>query len=139
MRVICNIPNGSEEISGVKFGPQESGQRVSEEISEAQGQRFLSVPGFLEYKERPSTPSLVPAEAHAQDEGKTEETGDLTDDDQGDQGGTGDDKTEPGADTTGGAATGDQTKTGEGKPAAPAGQEAKPDAGHKPGHKTKKK
>lgn len=131
MRVICNIPNGSEEISGVKFGPQESGQRVSEEISEAQGQRFLSVPGFLEYKERPSTPSLVPAEAHAQDDGKTEKTGDPTDDD---QGGTGDDKTEPGADTTG-----DQTKTGEGKPAAPAGQEAKPDAGHKPGHKTKKK
>ncbi len=137
MRVICNIPNGSDEISGVKFGPQESGQRVSEEISDEQGQRFLSVKGFSVYVERqPEAPqSVVPsAEAHAQEGG--EDGGSDAGDDGGD--GEGHEPDEQDADET--EKTGDQEhdNSGDGIPDEPAGQGANPDAA-RPAKKKKKK
>ena len=46
MRVICTLPNASEEISGVKFTRLENGHVLSEEISDEAGARFLSIPGY---------------------------------------------------------------------------------------------
>lgn len=132
MRVICNILNGADEISGVKFGPQESGQRVSEEISDEQGQRFLTIPGFLPYVERVETDPQSgdsSAEAHAQDGSLTEDDETQADAQTGDDQGAGGPSGPEGPEGSGDA------KTGEGKPSEPAEKAAKPDA--KPAKKKK--
>lgn len=45
-KVICKLPNASDEISGVKFSATEDGFRLSEEISDEAAELFLSVPGY---------------------------------------------------------------------------------------------
>ena len=45
-RVICNLPNAAEEISGVRFVASEGGM-VSEDISDAQAAYFASIPGYV--------------------------------------------------------------------------------------------
>ena len=45
-RVICDLPNASDEIGGVKFHPLEDGGRISDEISDEQAARFASIPGY---------------------------------------------------------------------------------------------
>jgi hypothetical protein len=47
MRVLCALPNASEEISGVRFTPTDDGLMRSEEISEEVAAVFLSIPGYL--------------------------------------------------------------------------------------------
>ena len=44
-KVICTLPNASEEISGVKFTAVEDGM-LSEDISDEQADHFLSIPGY---------------------------------------------------------------------------------------------
>lgn len=45
-RVICDLPNASDEISGVKFHPLEEGGKISDEISVEQAEVFSSIPGY---------------------------------------------------------------------------------------------
>jgi hypothetical protein len=48
-KVICKLPNASEEISGVRFAPHPDGAEhgmVSEDISQEQADFFVSIPGY---------------------------------------------------------------------------------------------
>lgn len=45
-RVICGLPNASDEISGVKFHLLEDGRRISDELSEEQASDFTSIEGY---------------------------------------------------------------------------------------------
>lgn len=46
-KVICKLPNASEEISGVKFKAHPDGAgMVSEDISDEQAAHFASIPGY---------------------------------------------------------------------------------------------
>lgn len=44
-KVLCTLPNASEEISGVKFASHANGM-VSEEISDEVAATFASIPGY---------------------------------------------------------------------------------------------
>lgn len=133
MRVICNLPNASDNISGVAF-TKHGGQMVSEEISDEQAARFLGVSGFIEYVERKTQESGVPsAEAHAQEEpaGQTDPVITAPDSSSQDPDGSEDDE--------GGEEEVEDEDTGEtdaDKPAEPAAQEA---ASEKKPPMTKKK
>lgn len=59
-RVICDLPNASLEISGIKFSPLEDGGLISEEISEEQAARLASIPGYsVDEGEREPVPAPV--------------------------------------------------------------------------------
>lgn len=45
-RVICDLPNASDEISGIKFHPLDDGGMISDEISQEQAARFASITGY---------------------------------------------------------------------------------------------
>jgi hypothetical protein len=45
-KVICTLPNASEEINGVKFVSHKDGM-ISEEIKEDVAALFLSIPGYV--------------------------------------------------------------------------------------------
>ena len=45
-RVICDLPNASAEISGVKFHKLDDGGLISDEISHEQADLFASIPGY---------------------------------------------------------------------------------------------
>lgn len=45
-RVICDLPNASTEISGVKFHKLDDGGLISDEISQEQAELFASIPGY---------------------------------------------------------------------------------------------
>ena len=45
-RVICNLPNASAEINGVKFHPLEDGGMVSDEIDNEKAAGFLEIAGY---------------------------------------------------------------------------------------------
>lgn len=63
-RVICDLPNASLEISGIKFSPLDEGGLISEEISEEQAKRLASIAGYsLDEDERESAPEPVKAPA----------------------------------------------------------------------------
>lgn len=51
MRVMCTLPNASTDIGGVRF-QSIGGNMISEEISDEQGARFLSIDGFSECQDR---------------------------------------------------------------------------------------
>ena len=61
-RVICNLPNASTEISGVKFHPLEDGGLVSDEIGAELAASFLTIPGYESY-DTPAPAALEPAKA----------------------------------------------------------------------------
>ena len=44
-RVICELPNASGEISGIKF-TEDRGQMISEEITEEQAEQFAKINGY---------------------------------------------------------------------------------------------
>lgn len=44
-KVLCTLPNASEEISGVKFEQREDGM-LSEDISDEQAAAFVEIPGY---------------------------------------------------------------------------------------------
>ena len=59
-RVICDLPNASLEIGGIKFSPLDEGGLISEEISEEQANRLASIPGYcLDDEEREVAPAPV--------------------------------------------------------------------------------
>lgn len=64
-RVIRNKPNGSSEISGVKFFPLEDGRLISDEIDDETAELFCSVPGYSlddgEEEVTPPAPKPAPA------------------------------------------------------------------------------
>lgn len=52
-RVICNLENASNEISGVKFHPLDDGGLVSDEISDELAELFLGIPGYEPFDGEP--------------------------------------------------------------------------------------
>ena len=63
-RVICDLPNASDEISGVKFHPLEEGGLISDEISQEQAEYFAGIAGYAidEDEREPKQPeAVVPA------------------------------------------------------------------------------
>lgn len=46
-RVICDLPNASLEISGVRFQKLEDGRFISDEIGDEATNLFLSIPGYV--------------------------------------------------------------------------------------------
>lgn len=44
-KILCTLPNASEEISGVKFVAHEKGM-LSEEVAADVAERFASIPGY---------------------------------------------------------------------------------------------
>lgn len=70
-RVICALPNASDNISGVEFTLLQDGRRISAEISEEQAAIFASVPGYEldeegEDDEAPPPPPKAPTLTKAQ-------------------------------------------------------------------------
>ena len=60
-RVICDLPNASDEIGGVKFHLLNDGRRISDEISDSDADYFVSIPGYeLDEVERAPEP-VAPA------------------------------------------------------------------------------
>ncbi len=71
-RVRCDLPNASENISGVAFMPAVDGSHVlSEEIADEIAARFCSIPGYSLVEE--STSNEGEADAPALDEPPAEE------------------------------------------------------------------
>lgn len=62
MKVICNLPNASGLISGVRFAQCEVGM-ISEEIDDETAAQFLQIPGYAsaEPVKPPSQPQQPPA------------------------------------------------------------------------------
>lgn len=62
-KVICTLPNASDEMNGVKFSkhPDRDDAVVSEEISQAQAEYFASVSGFelVGAKKEPQAPVVT--------------------------------------------------------------------------------
>lgn len=46
-RVICDLPNASDEINGIKFHPLDDGGRISDEIDAETAALFASIPGYV--------------------------------------------------------------------------------------------
>lgn len=65
-KLLCTLPNASEEISGVKFVPHAAGM-LSEDVSDEQAAKFASIPG---YEIVGATPAKDPS---ADDEAKAAE------------------------------------------------------------------
>lgn len=65
-RVICNRPNASTEINGIRFHPLEDGRLISDEIEGEALDLFLSISGY-ELDEDPDekAPPAPPAEPPA--------------------------------------------------------------------------
>lgn len=65
-RVICNRPNASTEINGIRFHPLEDGRMISDEIEGEALDLFLSISGY-ELDEDPDekAPPAPPAEPPA--------------------------------------------------------------------------
>lgn len=51
-KVICRLDNAAEEISGVKFVSHALGM-ISEDISDEDAERFLSIPGYEAQEQDP--------------------------------------------------------------------------------------
>jgi hypothetical protein len=62
-RVICDLPNASDEISGVKFHPLEDGGLISDEIDQETADYFASIAGYS--LDDDSAPSAAPAATQA--------------------------------------------------------------------------
>lgn len=63
-RVICDLPNASAEISGVKFHKLDDGRLISDEISDEAVERFCSIKGYiLDEEERDEEPEADKAPA----------------------------------------------------------------------------
>lgn len=52
-KIICTLPNASEEISGVKFISHKDGM-ISEEISKEKADAFLEIKGYNLAEEKPA-------------------------------------------------------------------------------------
>jgi len=71
-RVICFLPNASDNISGVSFTALEEGRLISAEISEELAAIFASVPGYelveegeeegVQEEKSPTPPAKTPAQ-----------------------------------------------------------------------------
>lgn len=64
-KVLCTLPNASEEISGVKFVTHAAGM-LSEEITDEVAENFVSIPGYEMVGGAPA--GLTDAEKAAADE-----------------------------------------------------------------------
>ncbi len=63
-QVICDLPNASLEISGVKFTPLDDGGVLSEPISDEQAEAFISIPGYSLYHAAGSDEPPAPPAGH---------------------------------------------------------------------------
>jgi len=53
-RVICDLPNASLEISGVRFQKLDDGRFISDEIGDEATALFLSIPGYVLDEDAPA-------------------------------------------------------------------------------------
>lgn len=81
-RVICELPNASDEINGIRFHLLDDGRRISDELDDDQARRFASIPGYsLDEEERepvkepeaPPAPKLTKAQQKALEKKQAEE------------------------------------------------------------------
>lgn len=68
-KIICTLPNASDEISGVKFSRLNGDQLISEDISADQAELFLSIPGYFAEGDAPEVDE--PKQAAAQPKQET--------------------------------------------------------------------
>lgn len=113
-RIVCSLPNASNEINGVRFAKREAGMVSIEELPDDVVARFLSIPGYAVFK-GPTDPGDEPPGSDDSQEGG--EGGDSID-----ASSEGSDETPPGGE---GVDSVDPGATGEGssEPAAPAPEE----------------
>ena len=71
-KIVCTLPNASDNISGVNFAAREDGAKVSEEISEELAALFTSIEGYalLEDEGEASPPAPAPAKTAATSKSK---------------------------------------------------------------------
>ena len=70
-KIVCTLPNASDNISGVAFTAREDGAKVSEEISEELAAMFASIEGYaLLEEEEASPPAPAPAKPAAASKSK---------------------------------------------------------------------
>lgn len=62
-RVICELPNASLEISGVRFQKLEDGRFISDEIGDEATAMFLSIPGYVADEDEAAPVAAAPAPA----------------------------------------------------------------------------
>jgi hypothetical protein len=60
MKILCTLPNASEEISGIAFEATEGGMVSVDDVPEEQAGIFLSVPGFVAVDDKSQTPPPAP-------------------------------------------------------------------------------
>ena len=60
-RVICDLPNASDCINGVKFTPLADGGMISDLISKDVAKKFLSINGYSEYESDDGEDDAPPA------------------------------------------------------------------------------
>ena len=61
-RILCELPNASKEINGIKFS-EDKGQMVSEEVKDEIADRFASIPGYKVVKVKTSAEKKAQAAA----------------------------------------------------------------------------
>lgn len=69
-KLLCTLPNASEEISGIKFVTHAAGM-LSEDVSDEQAAKFASIPGYE------IVGATQPKELSADDEAKAAERAGL--------------------------------------------------------------
>ena len=63
-KVLCTLPNASEDIGGIKFEKHANGM-LSEDVSDEQAARLASIPGY-ELVGSPSKPAPTDADSYAE-------------------------------------------------------------------------
>lgn len=58
-KILCTLPNASEEIGGIKFAAHPKGM-LSEEVSDEQARRLASIPGYELVGAEPQKPASNP-------------------------------------------------------------------------------
>lgn len=71
-KVLCTLPNASDEINGVKFSAIEGGA-LSEDLTAEQADVFLSIPGYVEHQEDTEADAKVARLAAEESERKAAE------------------------------------------------------------------
>lgn len=70
-KILCTLPNASEEIGGIKFTAHEKGM-LSEDVSDEQAQRLASIPGYELVGGEPQKPASNPDGDAAKDAEKAD-------------------------------------------------------------------
>lgn len=64
-RVICALPNASDEINGIKFHKLDDGRLISDDVADDVAEHFVSIPGYELDAEESDIPPAKPVEQPA--------------------------------------------------------------------------